>query len=630
MKLRLDLLFKNKKKKANEKKLMVLLTIFFVFFLIGLFFAMPIFAYQFYYYNKIYPGIYIDGIEIGSLTPLEAMDKLNMFVDNLKLRGLNFKYKNNNLKVETTTLSPADPDLAYQILIFEKSKMVDQAFWYGRQNNFLVNLNKQLKALLYRQEIPLIYTLHDEYLKEILQNKFEIFENPAKNAEIVFVNETEFKIEPEKRGFIIDYEQAINDLKNNLNFLSLQTINLKTKPSLPSVTKREAEANKLLIKDILKQEKIILKYKDDNWEIERDEFKNWLAFKKANKQILLTFKPQLLKKKLKELAQEINLPAQDARFTFEDGKVTEFKPHKFGLKLDIESNFSKINDQFFARKNNEIDLIVKESEPQVKTGEVNGFGITEIIGVGESDFAGSRINRIRNITNAANHLHGMLIEPGEGFSLAERIGPVNASTGYYPEYVIKGDRTIPEYGGGLCQIATTTFRAALYSGLPIIERKPHSYIVSYYKPIGMDAAIYSPHPDVRFINDTGNYILIQTEIEDTKLTFTFWGKSDGRQVEITEPEVYNWRGPGAPRMIENSDLEPGKKKLMEHARSGADAHFYRYITRPGQEKEKEIWRSHYVAWSAIYEVGPEEASEGEEGGTEKPPENNEQPESSEE
>ncbi|MCX6744921.1 MAG: VanW family protein [Candidatus Parcubacteria bacterium] len=199
-------------------------------------------------------------------------------------------------------------------------------------------------------------------------------------------------------------------------------------------------------------------------------------------------------------------------------------------------------------------------------------------------------------------MNGLIIPPGE-FSTVDAIGEVNAATGYFQEYVIKGDRTIPEYGGGLCQIGTTMFRVALYSGLPITERRPHSYIVSYYNPLGMDATIYGPHPDLRFNNDTGYNILLQIKIDGTELTFEFWGTSDGRKTEITDPVLYNWTGIPADKLIENIKLKPGEKKKMETGRRGADSHFYRYITKADGVKAEEIFRSHYVAWPNIYEVG---------------------------
>ncbi|MFC1598528.1 VanW family protein [Patescibacteria group bacterium] len=625
-------IFQTKKEKEKEKKaklrkrLILILTIFFAIVIVVALLVGPVLAYEMMYKEKIYAGIYIDGIYVGGLTQQEAIDKLNQHLDNLSGQGLNFVYQNEKSNVGFLMVSPEDPDLAFNLLSMEIEAMVEEAYAYGRTPSWLTNGITQFQAILDKRVIAMQYVLNETELVNILQNRYISFENPGKNAEITFKTEKDYEIGLEKSGFVIDYDLAITDLKNELNFININTIHLQTKESVPRVTKVDAELARPILNNTLKKESLILSYDDTQWVINNEEFKNWLQFDKdEEKNIIVNFNPEKLTKKLQEVALEIDVAPQDAKFNFADNKVTEFMPHKLGLQLDIDKSFELINQQFFAEEQeNKIEeadtekgviaLIVNQSEPEILTAEVNNYGITEIIGVGESDFSGSSSNRIGNIRNAATILHGTLIKPDEEFSLVDAVGEVNAATGFFPEYVIKGDRTIKEYGGGLCQIATTTFRVAMYSGLEITERKPHSYIVSYYNPVGFDAAIYGPHPDVRFINDTGHYILLQTEMEGTELTFTFWGKSDGREVEITHPEVYNWRSPPAAKLIENPALAPGEKKLIEYSKSGADTHFYRYIVRSGQEKEEEIWRSHYVAWPAIYEVGVEENTEGEEGG----------------
>ena len=206
----------------------------------------------------------------------------------------------------------------------------------------------------------------------------------------------------------------------------------------------------------------------------------------------------------------------------------------------------------------------------------------------------------------ADDLNGILIKPDEKFSLMAALGEIDAAAGYKPELVIKKGETIPEYGGGLCQIGTTMFRLAINSGLPITQRRNHSYRVSYYEPAGTDATIYDPWPDVKFINDSGSYLLLQTRIEGDSLIFEFWGTSDGRVVETTKPVIYNIVPPGKAEYIETDELGPGERRRIETAHSGADAYFKRIVSWPSEvEKEpiEETWRSHYVPWRERWLIG---------------------------
>ena len=213
-----------------------------------------------------------------------------------------------------------------------------------------------------------------------------------------------------------------------------------------------------------------------------------------------------------------------------------------------------------------------------------------------------------NIAVGAAAVHGLVIRPGEEFSLVAALGEIDAAAGYLPELVIKGDKTIPEYGGGLCQIGTTVFRAAVGSGLPITARRNHSYRVSYYEPAGTDAAIYDPSPDVRFVNDTNRSILIQSRIEKDDVYFDFWGTKDGRLVTTTTPVVYNIVKPAPTKIIETEDLKPGEKKCTERAHNGADAYFdYTVIYPEGATssplEQTRRFSSHYVPWQEVCLVG---------------------------
>ena len=228
----------------------------------------------------------------------------------------------------------------------------------------------------------------------------------------------------------------------------------------------------------------------------------------------------------------------------ESGVVEAFSLSKPGSELDIEKSAEAIKEMIES-KDAEAKLAFRELEPEITSESINNLGINSLVGRGETNFAGSPSSRVHNIGVGADKYHGLLIEPGEEFSFNENLGPVNASTGYRPELVIKQGETVPEYGGGLCQVSTTLFQAAVKSGLKITERYNHSYPVVYYGTPGFDATIYPPSPDVKFVNNTPGHLLIQTEIIGTRLIFEIYGQDDGREVVIDGPHTYDRQANGA-------------------------------------------------------------------------------------
>jgi len=253
----------------------------------------------------------------------------------------------------------------------------------------------------------------------------------------------------------------------------------------------------------------------------------------------------------------------DARLTFQDRKVSAFSLSKNGIELNSDTSSQKIID---ALKQNplvkDINLDATTLKAEVTSSNLDQYGIKELVGEGVSNFLHSPQNRIHNITVGAARFNGVLIKPGEEFSFIKTLGPVDESTGYLPELVIKVDKTVPEFGGGMCQVSTTAFRAAMNSGLKITARTNHAYPVVYYNPQGLDATVYIPNPDLRFINDTPNYILIQTRIEGTQLFFDFYGTSDGRQTKIDGPFVTEKNPDGSMKAVVTQEVYGASGNLI--------------------------------------------------------------------
>jgi vancomycin resistance protein YoaR len=223
-------------------------------------------------------------------------------------------------------------------------------------------------------------------------------------------------------------------------------------------------------------------------------------------------------------------------------------------------------------------------KPEVTSTDLDKYGIKELLGEGTSNFRGSPKNRIHNIGVGAKKFNGVLIKPGEEFSFIKTLGPVDESTGYLPELVIKVDKTIPEYGGGMCQVSTTCFRAALNAGLKITARTNHAYPVQYYNPQGLDATVYIPKPDLMFVNDTSAYILIQTRIEGTQLFFDFFGTSDGRQTKIIGPFVTERGEAGAMKTIVTQEVYEANGNLLRRQEFKSKYDSPDKYPHPGEEK----------------------------------------------
>lgn len=569
------------------------------------------FCYGQVYQQKIYPGVKVSNLPLGDLPMDNAFSLIQKNVDNFSSQGLTYKYGDKIIRLSIIISSASDPDLTYNLASFDIEKTLEQAQKYGRSGNYFIDLTDKIIALLNGKNILLEYNLNEEELLKTLRTNFYEFTTPAQSASYIIEGD-KIIIQGEKIGEDFDYEEILAITKTQLTNLNNQLINLNLKTDYPEVNQAEITPRLLNeVKEILEWLAITLNYQEEEWVINKADYQNWITPGKKSGQVINQFAASELIKYLElEITPTINQEVQDAKFTLNNSKVTEFQAGHDGQKLMIDQTINKINQEVFQEKKNKIDLIVEVIPTKSQVGNINDLGIKEIIGIGESNFAGSPPNRIHNIRVGAASLDGVLIEPNETFSLVKALGTIDATTGYKQELVIKGDETIPEYGGGLCQIGTTTFRAALGSGLPIVERKNHAYRVVYYEPAGTDATIYDPKPDMRFLNDTGHYILIQTKITGNDLTFEFWGTKDGRIIEQSKSVIYNITSPGPKRLIESENLEPGEEKCIEHPHNGADAYFTYKVTYLSGEVKEEVFRSHYVPWQEVCLIGKEPVEEG--------------------
>src|SRR3989338_1168005 len=247
---------------------------------------------------------------------------------------------------------------------------------------------------------------------------------------------------------------------------------------------------------------------------------------------------------IQTLSRQTGTPARDVRFIVSEEGIKIISHAKPGDKLSIAQADQAVR-QALLTNITDVILPVDTVEQAITEELLSGLNITDKLATGESNFSGSTTSRIQNISVSAGLYNGLLIPAGDTFSFNTILGEVDAEHGYMPEKVIKGDTIAYEYGGGICQVSTTMFRAAINAGLPIVERKPHAFPVHYYQPPGFDATIYPGVSDLRFVNNMPSYVLIQTRISGKNLYVDFYGTTDGRKVSIDGPYQYEIQPDGA-------------------------------------------------------------------------------------
>lgn len=409
-----------------------------------------------------------------------------------------------------------------------------------------------------------------------------------------------------ENGQEVDERDLMTKIRKSIALADNTPIQLPVKTLNPRLSDTQALDLKLRGEKLVGK-KIVIRSEKSSWEIPVEQTLAWVdPFTPDG------WKRSLIEMWVGELAVTFDQPAQNALFRFVDAakKVEEFKPAKTGQKIKQDELVnSMINNLSSLEKNDnkevDLEIPVERTDPTVTNSQVNTLGIKEIVGKGESDYSGSIVNRIYNLKKAAEDMNGVLVAPGEIFSFNKYVGDISAAGGYKQAYVIKEGKTILGDGGGVCQVSTTLFRAALAAGLPIEERTAHAYRVHYYEndsQPGIDATIFTPSVDLRFRNDTPAYILIQSRVDETKnkLYFDLYGTSDDRKVEMSKVRLWDSTPPPPDLYQDDPSIPSGQVRQVDFAAWGVKTAFDWKVTRNGEVLQNRTFYSNFRPWQAIY------------------------------
>ena len=536
--------------------------------------------------------------------------------------------------------TPVQSDLQSLGIEMNKEETLEIIKRLGKSPNARKNIVFWLESPFVTRQISPQYSLDISKFTETTGAIFSEFETQYQDAAITFKNGA-FEIQKEQTGIVINREKLANDIKENIQSLSSSRINLETVSAEPAIQASQVQRALEKITDIEKRN-ISLVNNNQKWQISGKNLADMLEFQPENQLVAPNIKvsavsgsfviksarlaidpePQLkvilsankIDAFVESIAEAIDTKTINAKLRFEGGKVVEFTPAQDGQELDIAKTNKLIYDSLFGsgqdfERTITITLPVSTTRAQVEGDGVGNLGIRELVGRGVSYFSGSIANRIHNISLGAGRISGTIVAPGEVFSFNNSVGEVSAATGYRQAYVISSGKTVLDDGGGICQVSTTVFRAALDAGLPIVKRTAHSYRVGYYeqggyKP-GIDATVFAPAVDFQFKNDTEHHILVQTVVDraNAKLQIDFYGTADGRKVEISQPVVSNVTPAPPDRHQDDPTLPKGAVKQVDFSAQGATSVFTRKVYKGDKLLIDDVFKSNYRPWQAVFLVG---------------------------
>ncbi len=558
-------------------------------------------AYEYWCAERIYPGVRVWNVPVGGMRPQEAAHLLEERLGNLEQA---------TLTLHGPERSWGAPARSLGVRLVAQAT-AEAAFRVGRgpTEGWLDHLD----LLLSGRNLSPILSFDEAAARLYLEALAGQINQPPTDASLIIEGSVPVATAA-RSGRQLDVETSLVALQAALSSQGAADLVVREIPAqVRDAETARAQAQALLAEPFT----LVLPNPREGdpgpWTLAPEQLAAMLTTAVSGDQVQVILDPPRLQAYLETLTATLTIPPVDARFHFDDlsGQLVPIAPSADGRALDVAASAQSIQAAV-AHGQHVAPLILQTVPPRYPdTATAEALGIRERVVTADSYFIGSPSGRDHNIRLAASKFDGLIIAPGETFSFNTILGEISAEAGYDEAYVTAGEQLAVEIGGGVCQVSTTAFRAALWGGYPIVERWYHYQRVGYYElrgyGPGFDATVYAPLLDFRFTNDRAAPLLIETEIQeaDHRLIFRFYSADDGRRVEIAGPQVSDETQPAGPIYTLDETLEPGTVTEWQTAQNGLTARVERWVYRSdGTLLYHNVFISRYAPRRAAYRYGP--------------------------
>ena len=326
-----------------------------------------------------------------------------------------------------------------------------------------------------------------------------------------------------------------------------------------------------------------------------------------NIEVPYTYDVALMDEVLNKVAEEFDREAEDSTVTRENGEFVITK-EKDGLVMDKTKTIEAVAAVMDTRMSGRAEIAAEVTKPEV-TAEDNE-NITDLIGTFYTTYNNSDRNRNTNLMVGCNYINGTILAPGEVFSANVELGSQTAAGGYKMAGVYNNGKVEQGMAGGVCQVTTTLYNAAIMAELEIVERHAHSMTVGYV-PLGRDAAVAGTYKDLKFKNNTEHPIMIEAYASGGKLVMNIYGHEvHGADRKVSFDTVYEATVPKPDDIVtEDPERPEGEREITSKGRTGCKVSVYKTVTEGGKTNREWFSSSSYRAAADEVIVGTKKAEE---------------------
>lgn len=557
--------------------------------------------------GRVHPGVTVGGVAVGGMTPTEASAALEVGLPPRLDAPVVVSYGDDSWEITAAEIGAE----------FDNSRMVTKAMRVGRSSGTLTAMSERLRAWTSGEDVQPIAIADELLMKEVLEEIAAATDEPPVDAKVK-IEGTKPEVVDGAEGRALDKEAAARLLLASFAREGSETIDAPVVAVSISIT-AEVAAQAAQVVERMLAEPVTVVYDDESWDFAPSDVADWIRFKSSASEDETSaagaappkLEPYISAKAAKgsitrALGTGIGRPAKNASFKTSNGRV-KIVPSEEGVGPDITSLAVSLTEELKdPSADRVVELRTRRVEPKITTDEARSMGIEERIGTYTTTYESSNRPRVNNIHTLGDAIDGTLIEPGGVFSFNEAAGERTAAKGYQEANAIVNGKLVPQLGGGVCQVGTTIFNTVFESGLPVVERRNHSFYISHY-PKGRDATVSWGGPDFKFRNDTKDWVLVSVSYTNSSITVSLYGTDPGYDVRA---EVGEWSNikPFKVKEVEDSKMPEGSRVVEDAGVSGRSITVKRVVTKGGKVVRTDTFVSNYKPKEQVVKVGTKGAT----------------------